>query len=131
MSGYFTMEILFKFLRFGVVGLSGMVVDFGITYLLRDKLKVHQYFANAVGFVMAATSNYILNRVWTFKSSNPEVLLEFGEFFIVSAIGLGINSLILWLMVSRWKKHFYLSKLIAIGVTMIWNFFANLLITFS
>jgi putative flippase GtrA len=131
MSSYFTLEILFKFLRFGVVGLSGMVVDFGVTYLLRDKLKVHQYLANAVGFVMAATSNYVLNRIWTFKSSNPEVLLEFGEFFIVSAIGLGINSLILWFLVSRWKKHFYLSKLIAIGVTMIWNFFANLLITFS
>jgi len=131
MSQFFTLDIFHKFLKFGVVGLSGLLVDFGFTYLFRNILKVNQYISNAIGFTLAASSNYILNRVWTFQSNNPKVFVEFGEFFIISLIGLGINSLILWIMVSKLKLHFYFSKLIAIGITTIWNFMANLVFTFN
>lgn len=119
-----------KFLKFGVVGFTGVIVDFGLTYLFRNILKFNQYLANAIGFTVAATTNYMLNRVWTFESNNPEVLVEYSEFLIISIIGLGINSLILWVLVDKFKRHFYFSKLVAIGITMIWNFIANLLFTF-
>jgi putative flippase GtrA len=131
MEYFFSIEVFHKFLKFGVVGFSGLIVDFGFTYLFRNILKVNQYIANAIGFVFASTSNYILNRIWTFESNNPKVLIEFGEFFLISLIGLGINSFILWIMVSKLKQKFYFSKLIAIGLTTIWNFFANLLFTFN
>jgi putative flippase GtrA len=122
--------LFYKFLKFGVVGFTGVFVDFGITYLLKEKLKVYKYMANATGFIIAATSNYFLNRVWTFHSKNPQIFFEYSHFIMVSIIGLGINSLVLWLLVSRYKKHFYLSKLLAIGVTTIWNFAANIVFTF-
>ncbi len=131
MSRFFTAAILNKFLKFGVVGFSGVLVDFGITYLFRNILKINQYIANAIGFTLAATSNYFLNRVWTFESNNPKVLIEFGEFFTIAIIGLGINSLILWFLVSKFKMKFYFAKVIAIGITTIWNFIANLLFTFN
>jgi putative flippase GtrA len=38
---------------------------------------------------------------------------------------------VLWLLVSRLRINFYLSKLFAIGVVTIWNFLANVLITFN
>ncbi len=131
MVKYLTYEVFMKFLKFGVVGLSGVIVDFSLTYLFRNILKVNQYLANAIGFTVAASTNYFFNRVWTFKSSNPEVMVEYGEFLLISIIGLGINSFILWVMVSKLKRHFYFSKLIAIGITMIWNFIANLIFTFN
>lgn len=131
MSNLFSYEVLLKFIKFGIVGLSGVVVDFSITYLFRNIFKINQYFANAIGFTVAATTNYALNRTWTFRSTNPEILMEYGEFILVSVIGLGINSLVLWLIVSKLKWNFYFSKLLAIFVTMIWNFIANLVFTFS
>jgi len=131
MVKFFNADILHKFLKFGVVGLSGVIVDFGITFLFRNILKINQYISNAVGFTLAASSNYFLNRIWTFKSNNPKVLVEFGEFFIISIIGLGINSLILWVLVSKFKFKFYFSKVIAIGITTIWNFVGNLIFTFN
>ncbi|MCD4729062.1 MAG: GtrA family protein, partial [Bacteroidales bacterium] len=76
-------------------------------------------------------TNYILNRIWTFHSHDPEVMIEYTQFFAISMIGLGINTLILWILVSKYKKHFYLSKLFAIGVVTIWNFLANYFITFG
>lgn len=126
-----TKPILLKFIKFGVVGFSGVFVDFGITYLLREKVKMQQFIANAIGFSCAATSNYVLNRMWTYQSQNPEVLLEFGQFFLFSLIGLGLNTVILWMLVSKFKWNFYLSKLFAIGVVTIWNFLVNTIYTFS
>lgn len=123
--------MLFKFLKFGVVGLSGVFVDFGITYLLREKAKIQQFVANAIGFTCAATSNYVLNRIWTYQSQNPEVLIEFSRFFLFSLIGLGLNTFILWILVSKFKQNFYVSKLFAIGIVTLWNFLVNTLYTFS
>ncbi len=127
----FTKSMLLKFLKFGVVGFSGVFVDFGITYLLREKAKIQQFVANAIGFCVAASSNYILNRIWTYESQNPQMLFEFGQFFFFSLIGLALNTLILWILVKKVKWNFYFSKLCAIGVVTIWNFIINTLITFA
>ncbi len=131
MSSIFNQAYLFKFLKFGVVGFSGLFVDFGITYLTKEKLNIPKYIANALGFLTAATTNFFLNRVWTFESDNPEVMVEFTEFFIISIIGLGLNTLLLWLLVSRFKMNFYVAKVFAIGLVTIWNFLANAFITFN
>jgi putative flippase GtrA len=131
MFDLFQQEVLFKFIKFGVVGFSGLFVDFGLTWLSKEKLKIQKYVANAIGFSFAATSNYYLNRVWTFRSENPEIAIEFSHFIVVSLIGLAINTLILWLIVTKLKFNFYLSKVFAIIVVMLWNFFANLLFTFA
>lgn len=131
MDQIFSTAFIWKFIKFGVVGISGLFVDFGITYLTKEKLKIQKYVANAIGFSTAATTNYFLNRVWTFHSTNPEVMVEYGEFFLISMIGLAINSLVLWLLVSRFKMNFYLAKLFAIAIVTVWNFFANAFITFN
>lgn len=130
MWSYFSRDLLLKFLKFGVVGFVGMLVDFAITYLLKEWLRVPKYIANACGFIIAATTNYILNRYWTFHSHNPDIALEFSRFFIVSLLGLAINTVVIWLIVRKFKSNFYFAKLIAIGVVTIWNFFANLAFTF-
>ncbi len=129
--GFAIRGFLMKFLKFGVVGFSGLFVDFGLTYLFKEVFHVQKYVSNAIGFMMAASSNYVLNRIWTFESTNPNIALEYTEFIVISLIGLVINTLILYLLVSRWKINFYLSKVFAIAVVTLWNFFANLLFTFA
>jgi len=120
-----------KFIKFVLVGFSGLFVDFGFTYFFKEKVKIQKYVSNALGFLIAATSNYYFNRIWTYRSANPQILLEFSEFFLISIIGLGLNTLILWLIVSKLKWNFYLSKLFAIGFVTIWNFLANTYFTFA
>jgi len=131
MSGYFSQTFLVKFIKFGIVGFSGVFVDFGITYVCKEWLKIQKYIANSIGFIAAASSNYYLNRTWTFRSQNPDVATEYTEFFIISLVGLGIANLIVWLIHGKMKWNFYLSKLFAIGMVTIWNFFANYYITFA
>lgn len=123
--------LLFKFIKFCIVGFSGMVIDFGTTWLLKEKARVNKYIANSTGFILAATSNYIWNRFWTFHSENPRIANEYFLFILISLAGLGINNLILYLCTEKLKMNFYLSKLIATGFVTIWNFIMNYLITFS
>lgn len=106
-----------------------MVVDFSITILLKEKLKVHRYISSSAGFTLAASSNYLFNRLWTFESNNPKVLIEYGTFILISLIGLIINNLFLYLFEK--KIRFYFAKFLAIIVTSIWNFIANYYLNFA
>lgn len=124
-------NLLFKFVKFGAVGFSGVFIDFGLTFVFKEFFRVQKYISNAIGFMTAATSNYFLNRIWTFQSTNPNVVFEYTEFIIISFIGLIINTAILWFLVSKLKMNFYISKIFAIGVVTLWNFAANLMITFN
>ena len=120
-----------RFLKFCVVGGSGVVVDFGITYLAKELLKLNKYVANSLGFVCAATSNYILNRMWTFASNDPDIVMQYIRFFGFSLVGLAINNFVIYLLHGRAKWNFYFVKLIATGVVTFWNFCMNYIFTFQ
>jgi putative flippase GtrA len=122
--------LLWKFLKFCIVGSSGMIIDFGTTWSLKEKVKINKYIANSTGFTLAATSNYLLNRFWTFHSENAKIVTEYASFILISLAGLVINNLVVYLLNEKLKLNFYLSKVVAIGIVTLWNFSMNYLITF-
>ncbi len=124
-------DLLIKFMKFGLVGISGTLVDFGITYFLKEVVKINKFAANSTGFLCAVLSNYYLNRIWTFHSSDPAVAVQFSKFFVISMVGLGINNGIIYWLNEKRNTNFYVAKIAATGVVMIWNFWANLLFTFA
>ena len=124
-------NLVLIFLKFGVVGVSGMIVDFGLTYFFKEIVKIQKFIANAIGFIAAASLNFLLNRIWTFNNSDPQITIQFIKFFIISTIGLGINTLILYTLTKKYNMNFYLSKLFAIGVVVLWNFILNFMFTFN
>lgn len=132
--------LITKFIKFAVVGASGAVIAFGLTALCKGIFGIPELLSNAIGFTVAATSNYFLNRVWTWRSTSKEVGIEYAKFFFVSLVGLGLNSLIVFLLkdisiVPRFVEtnidwDFWVAKIIATGIVMVWNFLANNLFTF-
>ena len=123
--------MIIKLFKFIAVGFSGLIIDFGITFLCKEKILLNKYISNSIGFAIAASSNYFFNRIWTFNSSNPNITIEFSSFLLVSIIGLLINNSILWLIHNKMGINFYLAKFGAILVTTFWNFFANYYFTFQ
>lgn len=112
-----------------------MVVHFGVLFLCKEVLSINPYVANTIGFITAATTNYILNRIWTFRSHEKQVGVEYLKFILVSVVGLGINNGTLWLtgrLLPSWNDdwRFYILWIVAVGVTTLWNFFGNLIFTF-
>jgi putative flippase GtrA len=121
---------ILKFLKFCTVGFSGMLIDFSTTWFLKEKVGINKYIANSTGFILAATSNYIWNRLWTFNSENDRIAVEYFLFILISLAGLGINNFVIFLLNDKLKINFYISKLFAIGVVTVWNFLMNFIITF-
>ena len=125
-------SLIFKFLKFGVVGFSGLLLDFGVTYLAKEKLRWNKYVANSMGFILASASNYYLNRIWTFQSHDPEVGWQYSKFLVVALIGLMLNNLIIYLLTERFLRlNFYVAKFCAIIIVFLWNFSVNYLYTFT
>ncbi len=125
-----TSEFAIKFIRYALVGFTGVAVDFSITYIFKEYAKVSKYIANSLGFSTAVVTNYFLNRYWTFGVGNEDVFIQFGTFLGVSLVGLLINNIIIYFLNEMLKVNFYISKVIAIVVVVFWNFFVNYYYTF-
>ncbi|MEJ2880016.1 GtrA family protein [Pedobacter sp. GR22-6] len=127
----FNRTFFFKFIKFGLVGFSGLLVDFGVTYLCKERLRIPKYISNSLGFLVATGSNFTLNRYWTFNNHDPNTVIQFGKFFVVSLVGLAISNSLIFLLHEKLKWNFYFAKVCAIVLVSLWNFFANYLYTFT
>lgn len=123
-------EFIGKFIRYAIVGFAGLLVDFSVTYLFKEYAKVSKYLANSLGFSIAVITNYVLNRYWTFGAGDENVFIQFGTFVLVSIIGLFINNFVIYMLNEKWNINFYISKVFAVGVVVLWNFFVNYYYTF-
>ena len=124
------MDII-RFFRFGLVGSLGLCIDFCITWIFKEKIGANKYLSNGFGFVIAATSNYFLNKYFTFQNVDTEVIQQFFCFIGIALAGLGFNLGILYCLQTYSKINFYVSKLIATAIVFLWNFFANSWFTFN
>lgn len=122
---------IWQLFKFGVVGLSGFIIDFGFTYFLKEIIKVYKYIANSVAFILAASSNYFLNRNWTFENTDPDMASQYLTFMVVSTGGLIVNNLTIYYLNDKRQMNFWLAKFLAVFVSMIWNFLGYKFFTFN
>ena len=120
-----------KFFKFGLVGVTGLIVDFSVTWLCKEKLGFNKYFSNALGFFLGAVNNYFLNRYFTFHSTSNQVALQFFSFILVSIIGFLLNTFLLYILQKKTSINFYMCKGIATIFVFLWNFGANTYFTFK
>lgn len=120
-----------EFIKFCVVGGSGVGVDFGITYLLKEKARINKYIANSAGSSVLPRRTTSSTASGTFANHDPAITQQYLTFLGISVVGLGINNGIIYLLADRMRMNFYLSKLFAIGTVTVWNFFMNYYFTFT
>lgn len=120
-----------KFFKFGLVGFSGLVIDFGVTWLCKEKIAMNKYLANAIGFLFGVTNNYFLNKYFTFQNHSTHIGTQFVSFLIIAIIGFGLNTGILYLLQKNTKINFYVCKAIVTFLVFFWNFGANNFYTFN
>jgi putative flippase GtrA len=137
-----------RFLRFMVVGAIGAVVDFGTFNLLTNLTPINAVIASMISFTAAVTSNFLWNRYWTYPDSRTKrISHQMVQFFLINIIGLAIRTpLFAFLepkMITLAEQHasqaplstitigHNVSLAIAVGVVLLWNFFANRYWTYS
>ena len=115
--------------QFCVVGGVGFLVNLAVYRTL-----VHhgvQFLVAAVcSFLVAVTSNYTLNRLWTFRENRGHVGVQGMRFFVVSVVALGMNLLLLELIVGVAGVEKVVGQAIAIVLVTPLNFVGNKLWSF-
>jgi dolichol-phosphate mannosyltransferase len=135
--GRFSQRIGFpvgRFIRFGLVGLSGVFVDMALLYLLSDPTTLGWPLTRSkiIAAEFAIMNNFLWNDSWTFADVASEQqgwrqrCKRFLKFNIVCLAGVVLNVLVLNLVFNFLIPNRYVANLIAIAVATIWNFWANL-----
>lgn len=144
------MEIIKIFIKFGLVGASGVIVNM-LIYTALITLDVNYLVAATVAFLFAVSSNFYLNFIWTFKGKGKgkSVKRKYLHFFIISLLNFIINLSILKVaveflsvneltydIITKYagsnpdKVIKIIAQMIGIGVATFFNFFGNYFITF-
>ena len=114
--------------KFGVVGAVGYVINLAVYVAL---LGLGPHLAAAISFVVAASSNYLWNRLWTFSDSKGNFAYQGVRFFGVSLVALAVNQLWLLLFIDVLGLGKIVSQAIAIVLVVPLNFLGNKLWSFK
>lgn len=121
-----------RFIRFGVVGFSGVFVDLGVFYLLRDEHSLGLTRSAMLSAEVAIVNNFLWNDLWTFRDIARRQrgwrkrFKRFLKFNLICLAGLILNVSIVNLLFNVFGVNEYLAKLIAIAIVTFWNFWVNL-----
>ena len=119
-----------QLVKFGLVGVSGYLINLAVFAVLASSLGVHHLIAAVLAFCVAVTNNFLWNRYWTFGPGEGPAHFQAARFFAVSLASLGINLIVLELLISA-NMGELAAQAIAVAVAMPFNFLGNKLWTFA
>jgi len=114
--------------KFAVVGAVGYAINLAV-YTALINAGLHYLAAAACSFLVAVTSNYTWNRVWTFRDQRGHVGVQGMRFLVVSVASLGANLVLLQLLITAGTSKF-VGQAIAIVLVTPLNFIGNKLWSF-
>jgi dolichol-phosphate mannosyltransferase len=127
--------------RYYTVGISGLIINYIVSFLLANDVansirllsNVWYLEASIVGAAISSTSNFILNKYWTFEDRRFDVgstARQYLSFIGMSAVGLIIQISFLYYMVENFVPY-RISLIVAIAVATTINFILNKKFTFK
>lgn len=122
--------IIKQFIKFAAVGVVNTAVDFLIFTVFLQYFHWHYLVANVAALVGGGTNSYILNRRWTFRSTDPRWHRQLIKFLLVLGVGFSLNEFLLFLLVEHVHFTPISAKALAIIVVLFFNFAANRFWTF-
>lgn len=123
-----------RFIRFGLVGLSGVFIDMAVLYLLSDPSTLAWGLTRSkiIASEIAIINNFLWNDRWTFGDISSQQkgwskrLKRLLKFNLICLAGLVLNVLTLNLLFNLLELNRYLANLLAIAAVTLWNFWLNL-----
>lgn len=112
--------------KYLLVGGICTLLDFALLYLLTANFGVNYLLASIISFATGTVLNYFLSTFWIFDIRVVEKRHhEFGYYLLITAVGLIINTALIWFFTTYLHTYFLISKLVATAVTFWWNFGAR------
>ena len=115
------------FMRYSLVGVSGVFVNLGLYLLLTRYFEISELVAPLIAIESALISNFILNNFWTFgkRTTQSRIRVKFVKFHLVSGVSALINYSAFLTLFFVFGLYDILANLIGIGLAAILNYLIN------
>ncbi|PKL65756.1 MAG: glycosyltransferase family 2 protein [Methanomicrobiales archaeon HGW-Methanomicrobiales-3] len=121
--------------KFGIVGLSGIIVNLGILWLLVEYALLDKNIASLIAIEISILHNFVWNDLWTFRAKEDVRITSRWQrliaFNLVSIGGSVINWGLFLLLTAGFSVYYLLAQLIGILVAFVWNFLVNRRVTWT
>ncbi len=130
-----SIKFLSKVGRFFTVGASGLLINYMISFLLSSGLLAKLWYmeSTSIGIIISITSNFILNKIWTFRDkdfSPKHTIKQYLLFLVICSLGASLQLAFVYMLVES-KVSYELSLLLAVIAASVSNFVLNKKITFK
>ncbi len=113
-------------MRFGLVGLSGLLVNSAVLWLCVHSLGWPAPLASIPATETAILSNFVLNDRWTFAGAGaPGIWARLLRFNSVALGGMLITALLLGALTGYARLPLLAANVLAVAGAMAWNYLAN------
>ena len=130
-----SVKFLYKAGRFYTVGASGFIVNYLISLLFAGGVYDLWYLhANVIGIVASITTNFILNKVWTFNDREfnlKRTISQYGKFAMFSSLGALVQLGVVYFLVDNNGVAYPLALILAVITAAFGNFVLNKKWTFK
>jgi len=119
--------------KYYAVGASGILVNLGLLYYLTEYGSLWYFLSYALAISVSITSNFILNKFWTFRDSidSQKTIVMYVKFVSVSMVGMAIQLGSVYVHVESLTVYYMLAALISICIAGAINFIINRRWTFG
>jgi dolichol-phosphate mannosyltransferase len=121
--------------RFFTVGASGLLVNYVASFLLTTLVPGIWYIhATLFGIIISITSNFLLNKIWTFEDkdfSPKHFFKQYSLFMVLCALGAVIQLSLVYAFVEYSHIQYAVSLIMAVAIASLSNFLLNKKITFG
>jgi dolichol-phosphate mannosyltransferase len=122
-----------RFLKFGVVGASGVAVNMGGLYVFKEFAGIPYFIASLIAIELSILSNFTVNHLWTWRDRSGEgrVWTKLVRYHVGAGVTAFLgNYLVLIALTELLGMHYMISNLIGIAVGTLANYIINDLWTF-
>lgn len=115
---------------YGIIGCCSSGLDFCVFSLLNHLGLFHYVISNSLSVLVGIITSFTLNRYYNFKVKD-KTIKRFSIFLTIGLLGMLLSNLILAFCFEMLELNSLLSKLLSIGLVVVFQFFANKHITFK
>ena len=116
-------KLIEQIMKVGVVGVIAFIIDFGVKVFLTEVFGIDPVISATVSFIISVIFNYAASMRYVLSHrEGMSRSREFIIFVVLSAIGLGINDMLIWAGTDLASFDYRLVKIFATAVVMVWNF---------
>ena len=119
--------------KYYAVGASGILVNLGLLYYLTEYVGLWYFLSYALAISVSITSNFVLNKFWTFIDSidSQRIIVMYVKFVSVSMLGMAVQLGSIYVLVESLIIYYMLAALISICIAGAINFIINRRWTFG